>query len=121
MNKQNINMLQDLYKFGFTGKTNVEDRFKDCSYSVDVKWSWYLPEEMAYLGEQLMLTTIKKDFYIQEKLDGITEMRVFNEEEAKRIIANLYSVKKDVTNKYPQLKTPDYSTWKKLYFVKIMW
>jgi len=76
---------------------------------------------MAYLGEQLMLTTIKKDFYIQEKLDGITEMRVFNEEEAKRIIANLYSVKKDVTNKYPQLKTPDYSTWKKLYFVKIMW
>ena len=48
-------------------------------------------------------------------------MRVFNEEESKRIIANLYKVKDDVTNKYPQLKTPDYSTWKKLYFVKIMW
>jgi len=114
-------MLQDLYKFGITGKANVEDRFKDCSYNVDVKWSWYLPEEMAYLGEQLMLTTIKKDFHIQEKLDGITEMRVFNEKESKRIIANLYKVKDDVTNKYPQLKTPDYSTLKKLYFVKIMW
>ena len=47
-------------------------------------------------------------------------MRVFNEKESKRIIANLYNVKDDITNKYPKLKTPDYSTWKKLYFVKII-
>jgi hypothetical protein len=113
-------MLQDLYKFGITGKTNVEDRFKDCSYNVDVKWSWWLPEEMVMLGESLMLAVTKKDFYLVEQLDGITEMRVYDDKEAKRIIANLYDVKNDFINKYPQFRTPDYNTWKKLYFVKVI-
>ncbi len=114
-------MIQDLYKFGFTGKTNVEDRFKDCSYRVDVKWSWYLPEEWVILCESLILAVTKKDFYLAEQLDGITEMRVYDDKEAKRIIANLYDVKNNMMNKNPRLKTPDYSTWKKLYFVKIIW
>jgi len=114
-------MVQDLYKFGVTGKVNVEDRFKDCNYNIDVKWSWYLPEDTAYLAESLMLAVIEKDFFLEEKLDGITEMRVLNEKEAKRVISKLYDAKDNIMDKYPQFKTPNYKTWKKLYFVKVIW
>ena len=80
-----------------------------------------IPEEWVILCESLILAVTKKDFYLAEQLDGITEMRVYDDKEAKRIIANLYDVKNNMMNKNPRLKTPDYSTWKKLYFVKIIW
>ena len=59
-------MEKGMYKIGWTGQPNVENRFKETEgYDVDVIFSWWLPKEMAYLGEQLLLSTIKKDFYLE--------------------------------------------------------
>ena len=124
-------MEKDTYKFGYTAQSNVENRFKETEgYDVDVIFSWWLPLEMAYLGEQLLLSTIKKDFYLEEKLDGITEMRKLTLEEKDYIRQSLYDVKKDYLEKFPQYKVdkglvvsknkkPRELGWVKLYFVKI--
>ena len=54
-------MEKGMYKIGWTGQPNVENRFKETEgYDVDVIFSWWLPKEMAYLGEQLLLSTISK-------------------------------------------------------------
>ena len=112
--------MEDLYKFGYTGQSNVENRFK---YDVDVIFSWWLPYEMAYLGEQLILSVIKKDFYLVEQLDGITEMRKFTTTEKDHVTKSLYGVKDDFLKKFPQFKVdkPWELKWKKLYFVKVLY
>ena len=124
-------MEKDTYKFGYTGQSNVENRFKETEgYDVDIIFSWWLPKEMAYLGEQLLLSTIKKDFYLEEKLDGITEMRKLTLEEKDYIRQSLYDVKKDYLEKFPRYKvdkglvvSKNKKTWElgwvKLYFVKV--
>ncbi len=110
------------YKFGFTGQSNVENRFSQSGYKVNVLFSWWLPEEMTYFGEQLLLSTIEKDFYLEEKLDGITEMREFDENQKKYIVRSLYNVKKDYLEKFPKfnVKEPWNLGWKKLYFIEIL-
>jgi len=115
-------MEKDIYKFGYTGQSNVESRFKETEgYDVDVIFSWWLPLEMAYLGEQLLLSTLKKDFYLEEKLDGITEMRKLTLETKDYIRQSLYDVKKDYLKQFPEynVEKPWDLKWKKLYFVKV--
>jgi|TARA_R110000744_G_C19108507_1_gene534446 hypothetical protein len=115
-------MEKGMYKIGWTGQPNVENRFKETEgYDVDVIFSWWLPKEMAYLGEQLLLSTIKKDFYLEEKLDGITEMRKLTLEEKDYMTQSLYNVKKDYLEKFPKydVKEPWNLGWVKLYFVKV--
>tara|TARA_R110000803_G_C11857425_1_gene306695 strand:+ start:339 stop:683 length:345 start_codon:yes stop_codon:yes gene_type:complete len=112
--------MKDLYKFGITGHDDIVERFKDEPFNIIPKWSLRLPEEMVYLGEQLILSVVKKDFYLQEQLNGITEMRVFDEKHANHIISSLYDFKNDFLNKYPQYNKYD-KTWKKLYFVKVLY
>ncbi len=116
--------MEDLYKFGYTGQSDVKKRFKESKgYDVDVIFSWWLPDEMAYLGKQLILAVIKKDFYLVEQLDGITEMRKFTTTEKDHITTSLYSVKDDYLKKFPQFKVdkPWDLNWKKLYFVKVLY
>ena len=115
--------MGDLYKFGYTGQSDVKKRFKECGYDVDVLFSWWLPYEMAYLGEQLILAVLKKDFYLVEQLDGITEMRKFTTAEKDHITKLLYDVRKDYLLKFPEYKVdkPWELKWKKLYFVNILY
>tara|TARA_R110000782_G_C14649295_1_gene396525 strand:- start:38 stop:391 length:354 start_codon:yes stop_codon:yes gene_type:complete len=115
--------MEDLYKFGYTGQSDVKKRFKECGYDVDVIFSWWLPYEMAYLGEQLILAVIEKDFYLVEQLDGITEMRKFSNKEKDRITTSLYDVKEDFLKRFPQydVAKPWELKWKKLYFVKVLY
>jgi len=115
-------MDKKLYKFGYTSQSDVKKRFKDAGYEVDPQFSWWLPYEKAYLGEQLILAVLKKDFYLVEQLDGITEMRKFNNNEKTRITAELYSVRADYLKKFPQYNVdkPWDLKWKKLYFVEVI-
>tara|TARA_R110000744_G_scaffold156588_1_gene272255 strand:- start:10 stop:360 length:351 start_codon:yes stop_codon:yes gene_type:complete len=115
-------MDKNIYKFGYTGQSDVKKRFKESGYDVDVIFSWWLPYEMAYLGEQLILAVLEKDFYLVEQLDGITEMRKFSKNEKDRITASLYSVKKDFLKRFPQYNVdkPWVKKWKKLYFIEVI-
>ena len=60
-------MEKKLYKFGYTGQSDVKKRFKESGYDVDVIFSWWLPYDKVFLAEQLILSVIKKDFYLVEK------------------------------------------------------
>lgn len=115
-------MDKKLYKFGYTGQSDVKKRFKKEGYNVDVIFSWWLPFDMAYLGEQLILSILKKDFYLTEKLGGITEMRKFSNNEKSYITSSLYNLKKDYLNKFPKYNANEPWTlgWKKLYFVEVI-
>ena len=114
-------MEKGTYKFGYTGQSDVEKRFKESGYDVDVIFSWWLPYDKVFLAEQLILSVIKKDFYLAEKLDGITEMREFNNDKKDYIRESLYNLRKKYLEKFPEFKVekPWKLGWKKLYFVKI--
>lgn len=114
-------MEKKLYKFGYTGQSDVKKRFKESGYDVDVIFSWWLPYDKVFLAEQLILSVIKKDFYLVEKLDGITEMREFSDDKKDYIRESLYNLREKYLEKFPEFKVekPWELGWKKLYFVKI--
>jgi len=113
-------MTKEIYKFGFSSKGDTSERFSKTDYQVDVLFSWWLPKPMAYLGEQLILAVIKKDFYTEKQYDGITEMRRFTVKEQKHITKSLYDVRTDFLNKFKQydVKEPWNKGYVKLYFVR---
>jgi proteasome assembly chaperone (PAC2) family protein len=113
-------MDKEIYKFGWSSKGDIVKRFLESGYNVDPLFSWWLPKPMAYLGEQLILSVIKKDFYTEEQYDGITEMRRFTGTEQKYITKGLYDVRTDFLSKFPEYDVDE--PWKKgyvkLYFVR---
>ena len=113
-------MNQEIYKFGWSAKADIVKRFLESGYSVDPLFSWWLPKPMAYLGEQLILCVLKKDFYTEKQYDGITEMRRFTVKEQKHITKSLYDVRTDFLTKFPEydIDEPWKNGYVKLYFVR---
>lgn len=82
------------YKFGITHHYNVIERFNDQSYSswhIKPICSAYGPKQLVEQAEKELLNLFPKNFWLEEKLSGVTEIvKMSNEEvtKAKKIVEN---------------------------------
>lgn len=83
------------HKFGVTPEMDVQKRFKDLEgkYDVRVLFSVILPKARAFQQEQNFLDRFPKDVYLEDKIKGITEVRVFDNTTKNGLIRELYGLK----------------------------
>lgn len=95
-----------LYKFGYTHLVDASDRFSlehhsngnfrnipfKTDYDQKILWSAWFPDlEIAKQVEKLLLKEFPfKNYYTDTNYNGVTEARVFEEDEAQLIIKELY-------------------------------
>lgn len=69
--------LKVFYKFGITQHYEVLDRFKDQQYDlwdIKVMASAYGPRPLVEEAEKFLLNKYPKNLWIEQKIDGVTEI-----------------------------------------------
>lgn len=96
------------YKFGITSSYDVLDRFKNFGnydqWNIKVICTAYGPAELVEAKEVELLSKYPKNFYLKEKIKGVTEIVKLTREQVNEAVATIkqlsnewYKVRKSLT------------------------